>query len=368
MANDTLINGRSPVTKASNGTVLAFPDACKTPTAAGPIPIPYPNIGQSSALGSGTTKVSVNGVEAATKGSYFEPTSGDEAGSAGGVASSKIKGKAEPLMYSFDVMFEGKGVVRNFDPFTGNNKNTPPIPIIQAQVVMAPMLTDNDDKEEPEKCEYCKKNVHRFADKPGNHIGSSGALASRIFAGGDKLDHPWHTGGLSLQAHHVICSESMQSDVWAQLCRDFGYDINRKENGVMLPWSMQLACQISSPLHRGNHALGKADGLPYPDKIKELIAKVQEKAAAGGYCSARDQLVKDLDAIAVRVLGKVSSFTYTITSDGADYATGKRGCGGVPGLGDVKAATCPKDRSHQLVQGKTKSLIAKRTGALQIGK
>ena len=35
-------------------------------------------------------------------------STGDEAGSAGGVVSSKIKGKAEFVLFSFDVKFEGK--------------------------------------------------------------------------------------------------------------------------------------------------------------------------------------------------------------------------------------------------------------------
>ena len=50
-------------------------------------------------------------------------TSGDEAGSAGGVMSGKIKGEAEYMMYSFDVKFEGKGVCRMADPLFHNKKN-----------------------------------------------------------------------------------------------------------------------------------------------------------------------------------------------------------------------------------------------------
>jgi len=59
-------------------------------------------------------------------------STGDEAGSAGGgVASNKIKGKAEFVNVSFDVKFEGKGVARAFDPMLHNDKNTPPFPLIQ---------------------------------------------------------------------------------------------------------------------------------------------------------------------------------------------------------------------------------------------
>ena len=51
------VNFMSVVHKASNGTTIAFPDVCKTPTPGGPVPIPYPNIGMSSTTSSGPKKV-----------------------------------------------------------------------------------------------------------------------------------------------------------------------------------------------------------------------------------------------------------------------------------------------------------------------
>ena len=65
-------------------------------------------------------------------------STGDEAGSAGGgVASNKIKGKAEFVMFSMDVKFEGKNVCRAFDIMLHNDKNTPPFPVLQGPVVAA---------------------------------------------------------------------------------------------------------------------------------------------------------------------------------------------------------------------------------------
>jgi hypothetical protein len=62
-------------------------------------------------------------------------STGDEAGSAGGgVASNKIKGKAEFVMFSMDVKFEGKNVCRAFDIMLHNDKNTPPFPVLQGPV------------------------------------------------------------------------------------------------------------------------------------------------------------------------------------------------------------------------------------------
>jgi hypothetical protein len=84
-----------------------FPDVCKTPTPAGPVPIPYPNIGKA----------------ADTSGAKYAVSTGDEAGSAGGVVSSKIKGPCEFMLYSFDVKFEGQNVCRLGDSLFQNDKN-----------------------------------------------------------------------------------------------------------------------------------------------------------------------------------------------------------------------------------------------------
>ena len=50
------VNNLSVVHKGSNGVTIAFPDVCKTPSPAGPIPIPYPNIAKSSDTANGTKK------------------------------------------------------------------------------------------------------------------------------------------------------------------------------------------------------------------------------------------------------------------------------------------------------------------------
>ena len=61
------------------------------------------------------------------KDSNFMMSTGDEAGSLLGVASNKIKGKAEFVNFSFDVKFEGKNVPRAMDLMLHNDKNTPPV-------------------------------------------------------------------------------------------------------------------------------------------------------------------------------------------------------------------------------------------------
>lgn len=130
------VNNLSIVHADSGGVSPSFPDVCKTPSPAGPIPIPYPNIAKSSDTAKGTSKVKCDGNPTCVKDSNFSMSTGDEAGSAGGgVASNKIKGKAEFVNVSFDVKFEGKGVARTFDLMLHNDKNTPPFPVLQGPVV-----------------------------------------------------------------------------------------------------------------------------------------------------------------------------------------------------------------------------------------
>jgi hypothetical protein len=120
----------------SGGVTIAFPDVCKTPAPPGPpIPLPYPNIAKSSDTAKGTTSVKCDGQPVCVSDSNFMVSTGDEAGSLLGIASNKVKGKAEFVNWSFDVKFEGKGVARAFDPMLHNDKNTPPFPLMQGPVV-----------------------------------------------------------------------------------------------------------------------------------------------------------------------------------------------------------------------------------------
>ena len=130
------VNNLSVVHKGSNGVTIAFPDVCKTPTPAGPIPIPYPNIAQASDSDKTAKKVKCDGEAVCLSDSNFKMSTGDEAGSAMGIASNKIKGKAEFVNYSFDVKFDGKNVPRAFDLMLHNDKNTPPFPVVQGPVVV----------------------------------------------------------------------------------------------------------------------------------------------------------------------------------------------------------------------------------------
>lgn len=136
MASSVGVNKLSVVNADTNGVSIAFPDVCKTPAPpAPPIPIPYPNIAKSGDTAKGTKKVKVEGKPVCVKDSNFSTSMGDEAGTIGGVMSSKTKGKAEFVNFSFDVKFEGKNACRTFDLMLHNDKNTPPFPVLQGPVI-----------------------------------------------------------------------------------------------------------------------------------------------------------------------------------------------------------------------------------------
>ena len=161
------VNFLTVVHKSSSGVLMGFPDVCKTPTPAGPIPIPYPNIAKSSDTAKGSKKVKVDGNPVMVKGSNFSQSTGDEAGSVGGVASSVTKGKAEFILYSFDVKFEGKNVSRLGDLMLGNkgsSPNVPPMPEVQPPVVVLGVPAAVDDSED-EKKDWDLKKMEVFEEE-----------------------------------------------------------------------------------------------------------------------------------------------------------------------------------------------------------
>lgn len=114
----------------AQGIAFAFPDVCKTPAPPGsPVPIPYPNIAQ---LADATTVaddlvVGPSALNVLVKtGSPEIPTStGDEAGSVGGVKSGGIKGPCEFKEASGSVVYGPNeyGIVRFMDATEQNDGN-----------------------------------------------------------------------------------------------------------------------------------------------------------------------------------------------------------------------------------------------------
>jgi hypothetical protein len=124
MGQTTFVNFRGIVHKGSGGMSMVFPDVCKTPAPpAPPIPIPYPNIGMASDTTGGPSSVTTDGNMPMVKGATYSKSSGDEAGTVGGILANVNRSECEFMLYSFDVKFEGNNVCRMGDPMFHNKKN-----------------------------------------------------------------------------------------------------------------------------------------------------------------------------------------------------------------------------------------------------
>jgi hypothetical protein len=102
------------------GTDMAFPDVCKTPTPAGPIPIPYPNVSMSATSDPVAPNVFVDAMPALNQLSFNEVSVGDEAGVAGGIIDSDISGEALYVVGCITIFVTGAPAQR-LTSVTGQN-------------------------------------------------------------------------------------------------------------------------------------------------------------------------------------------------------------------------------------------------------
>ena len=124
MGKSTVFANSQGISNTDSGAVVVSgPDVCLTPIGSSLVPVPYTNIAKSSSLTGGTKTVKVNGCMGAIEGCSYSTSTGDLPGIGTGVSSATVGGKAEFINCSFDVKIEGKGVCRNSDPMTQNNKN-----------------------------------------------------------------------------------------------------------------------------------------------------------------------------------------------------------------------------------------------------
>jgi hypothetical protein len=112
-----------PIT-VTDGICFAFPDVCLTPAPpSAPVPIPYPNIAQlADATGTAST-VNAGGKPVVTEASSIPASSGDEAGSNGGVTSGTTREECKFTTFSATVKANGNGIVRLGDSTSQNKQN-----------------------------------------------------------------------------------------------------------------------------------------------------------------------------------------------------------------------------------------------------
>ncbi len=110
------------------GMCFAMPDVCLVPAPpAPPIPTPFPNLAQCAQASATTTKVMIENKEVIVQTSKIPQSSGDEAGTNGGVMSGMNRGEVAFRTASSKVKFEGKGVVMlsAMSAHNGANANMP---------------------------------------------------------------------------------------------------------------------------------------------------------------------------------------------------------------------------------------------------
>ena len=107
---------------------MAAPDVCLVPASpAPPIPTPFPNYGMLNQATNASIKVKICGKLVLTTKSKIPSTTGDEAGTNGGVVSGMIMGPASFKMGSSKVKVEGFPVVclTSMTAHNGSNANAP---------------------------------------------------------------------------------------------------------------------------------------------------------------------------------------------------------------------------------------------------
>lgn len=214
--------------------------------------------------------------------------------------------------------------------------------------------------------------------KKVKYEGDSGDLGGNIeenIKGKKFINHPWYIGGSTgrggLQAHHLITVGSITcltvnnkkcnskcNCYWIKRQKTYKYDMNRKNNGVMLPSTVQLACQVQTHVHNSKHSGGlnyskvkseylshgnqseipesvckdlRVQDLTYLMAIEKLLTRVRMKSdrIPSFYCKKGNdnKFTIDMDKVSKLIVQKLNKFELTITTNGKDYAKwSKIGC------------------------------------------
>ena len=143
--SNVVINGRTAVHAGSGGVFVSM-DVCKTPPFCQPTPCT--NTALSKDATGTASSVMINGQPACHISSTFAVSGGDEGGVCGGVMSGSIKGQAQFITSSSNVMIEGQPAVRMADQMISNNGNTPPAPLQQPGAGIPSDLTAGETEEQ----------------------------------------------------------------------------------------------------------------------------------------------------------------------------------------------------------------------------
>ena len=123
------------------GLDTGIPDVCLTPTPAGPVPIPYPNIAAGPMGVPAAYTVLFSCAPAHTLATSVPMTNGDNVGVSMGVASGTVMGPSRHLTGAFTVLVSGAPATRLLSVSLQNNTNCPGARVLPSQVsvmILAP--------------------------------------------------------------------------------------------------------------------------------------------------------------------------------------------------------------------------------------
>jgi hypothetical protein len=116
------------------GLDLGFPDVCLTPTPAGPVPIPYPNMALGPVSVPSQAKVFYFFTPAHNLLTVTPISLGDNPGVATGVASGTVMGPKRHVVPCVTVLVGGMCATRLTSVAIQNNTNAPGVRIVPSQV------------------------------------------------------------------------------------------------------------------------------------------------------------------------------------------------------------------------------------------
>ncbi len=123
------------------GMNLAFPDVCNTPSPAGPVPVPYPNITTGLTAIPNVPNILIAGMPAHNLGTTIPFSNGDNAGVGTGVASGMVMGPSRHLLGSFTTLTGGMPATRMTSMSMQNSTNAVGVTLAPSQfkvMVLAP--------------------------------------------------------------------------------------------------------------------------------------------------------------------------------------------------------------------------------------
>ena len=293
-------------------------------------------------------------------------------------------------------------------------KKTPDAAIKKPHNEVAKAEVDKPKKEEvkekeKKKCSICKKDYNPRCPNANKNIkpahdltedkadenleGTGGRLTKSIVSNKrnpyKKIeDHPWYfqrkQGSKiyrSIQAHHIIVTQTMDIRPIKSMCKEMGYNINHYSNGVMLPGCLDLACHLAVPLHKSSHKVTDTDQkenlddvgfLNYPDAVAFKVKEILIDYKAGRLCSnnqdSRQVFNNKMKKISQKIFVKVKTFKWTLTATGKQFQENKLGCCNEVEIPKQKAASLENIKCTHREQGTFHGFDSKGGEVLNIAK